>query len=79
MTNVKLYKSKAFVTTCHVIALCQYLYAIYYDCYYVRVPQHIYKQHPMFKGLGGRSRLLTFWCLVSVILEVKLVVLKLIG
>lgn len=64
MTNVKLYKSGAFVTTCHIIALCQYIYAVYYDCYHVIIPDHI--QMKMFqKNFGGKSRFLTYWCLVS--------------
>lgn len=72
MTNVQLYQSKAFVSTYHIIALWQYLYAIWYDYNYVVVPQNIRNQHPMMKsGIGGRYRFLTYWCLVSVNLKFR--------
>lgn len=66
MSNVKLYKSEVFVSFCHIIALAQYLYAIYYDCTQVTIPDHLANQVPMLqRNFGGRARFLTWWCLVS--------------
>lgn len=64
MSNVQLYKSRIFVSTFHLIAVVQFWYSIYYHCYHLIVPDSI--QLEMIKpGLGGRSRFLTYWCLVS--------------
>lgn len=48
----------------HVIALTQYGFGIFYDLRFVDIPKDI--DLPMLRrGFGGRTRFLTYWCLVS--------------
>lgn len=64
MSNVQLYKSRVFVCTWHLIAFVQFVYAIYYDWNHVKIPADL--DLKMVKpGIGGRTRFLTYWCLVS--------------
>lgn len=59
----------------HVGAFCQYVFAIYYDLNYVKAPAsetHVIVQ----PGFGGRSRFLTYWCLVSKLIEKNSVIRK---
>lgn len=64
MSNVQLYKSRIFVGTWHMIAFVQFLYAIYFDWNFVQVPADI-ELKMVQPGIGGRTRFLTYWCLVS--------------
>lgn len=48
-----------FVKFVHIIALSQYIFSIIYDLNNVIAPATI-----PFGGFGGRSRYLTYWCLV---------------
>lgn len=48
----------------HLVALSQYLFALYYDFNYLVVPEHV-APTIVAGGYGGRSRFLTYWCLVS--------------
>lgn len=48
----------------HVVAVAQYGFGIFYDLRFVDIPITI--DLPMVRrGFGGRSRFLTYWCLVS--------------
>lgn len=64
MTRVDLYKSKVFVIIWHLIAVVQYNYAIYYEHNYVVIPDYIQARMP---NMGGKSRFLTYWCLVCLL------------
>lgn len=64
MSNVQLYKSRVFIFTWHLIAFVQFLYAIYYDWYFVQIPHDVALKMVQ-PGIGGRTRFLTYWCLVS--------------
>lgn len=64
MSNVQLYKSRTFVLVWHIIAFSQYVYAIYYDWNFLVIPSNI-KLKMITPGFGGRTRFLTYWCLVS--------------
>lgn len=66
MTNVKLYKSKKFVTTWHIIAVSQYLYSMHYDLQNIELPESLYPTHIREKDPAGRFKFLTYWCLVSI-------------
>lgn len=67
MSNVQLYKSRLFVFTWHLIAAAQYYYAIHYHQFSLVIPDDL-GLDMLRPGLGGRSRFLTYWCLVSVCL-----------
>lgn len=56
--------SKFFVPFMHFIAFAQYAVSMYYDLNYVEAPKHL-KEIIFRPGMGGRSRFLTYWCLVS--------------
>lgn len=57
---------RAIRLSCHTLILLQYVFGITYDLMYVEIPQHIHL--PMIRGgFGGRSRFLTYWCLVSIL------------
>lgn len=64
MSNVQLYKSRVFVLTWHLIAFVQFVYAIHYDWHHVKIPDNINLKMVQ-PGIGGRTRFLTYWCLVS--------------
>lgn len=64
MSNVQLYKSRVFVFTWHLIAFVQFVYAIYFDWNHVKIPDNI-NLKMVSPGIGGRTRFLTYWCLVS--------------
>lgn len=64
MSNVQLYKSRLFVLIWHVIAFSTFVYAIYYDWTFVKVPEDVTLKMVQ-PGIGGRTRFLTYWCLVS--------------
>lgn len=64
MSNVQLYKSRVFVFTWHMIAFVQFVYAIYYDWNFVQIPADVTLKMVQ-PGIGGRTRFLTYWCLVS--------------
>lgn len=49
----------------HLVALSQYLFALYYDFNYLVVPEHVAPTIVQPGCPGGRSRFLTYWCLVS--------------
>lgn len=66
MPRVQLYKSKTFVFVWHLIAFTQYIYAIYYNYNFIVIPKTVVNIPKMLKtGMGGHSRFLTYWCLVS--------------
>ncbi|KXJ72877.1 hypothetical protein RP20_CCG017082 [Aedes albopictus] len=66
MTSVQLYKSRTFVLVWHLIAIGQYYYAIYFDRYFVKIPEDLNIPKMMRPSeYGGRSKFLTYWCLVS--------------
>lgn len=48
----------------HFIAFAQYAISMYYDLNYVKAPKHL-SATIVRPGMGGRSRYLTYWCLVS--------------
>lgn len=67
MTSVQLYKSRTFVLVWHLIAIGQYYYAIYFDRYFVKIPEDLNIPKMMRPSeYGGRSKFLTYWCLVSI-------------
>lgn len=72
MSGFQFYESRVFCIIWHIIALGQYGYAIYYDNYYVTIPEnmHILKKLAQ-TDLGGRTKFLTYWCLVSVLIIVN--------
>lgn len=66
MSSVQLYKSRTFVLIWHLIAISQYYYAIYFDRYFVKIPNDLAIPKMMRPGeFGGRTKFLTYWCLVS--------------
>lgn len=56
--------SKIFVPFMHFIAFAHYAISMYYDLNYVEWPNYL-KEMIFRTGMGGRSRFLTYWCLVS--------------
>ena len=64
MSNVQLYKSRVFVLAWHLIAFVQFVYAIYFDWNFVKIPENVTLKMVQ-PGIGGRTRFLTYWCLVS--------------
>lgn len=67
MSSVQLYKSRTFVLVWHLIAISQYYYAIYFDRYFVKIPDDLAVPKMMRSDVyGGRSKFLTYWCLVSI-------------
>ena len=64
MSNVQLYKSRVFVLAWHLIAFVQFVYAIYFDWNFVKIPENVTLKMVQ-PGIGRRTRFLTYWCLVS--------------
>ncbi|XP_061511632.1 androgen-induced gene 1 protein isoform X2 [Anopheles gambiae] len=65
MSSVQLYKLPAFVITWHLIAFGQYGYAIYFDRFFVHIPDDLDMPKMMRPTeYGGRSKFLTYWCLI---------------
>ncbi|XP_065090296.1 androgen-induced gene 1 protein-like isoform X2 [Ochlerotatus camptorhynchus] len=63
--SVQLYKSRTFVLVWHLIAIGQYYYAIYFDRYFVKIPDDLNIPKMMRPTeYGGRSKFLTYWCLI---------------
>lgn len=56
--------SNIFRIVWHFIAFAQYAISIYYDLNYVKAPPHL-EEIIVRPGMGGRSRFLTYWCMVS--------------
>lgn len=50
----------------HFIAFSQYAFSIFYDLNYVVLPEGDNNIRIVRPGFGGRSRFLTYWCLVSI-------------
>ncbi|XP_052869549.1 androgen-induced gene 1 protein-like isoform X2 [Anopheles cruzii] len=65
MSSVQLYKLPAFVITWHLIAFGQYCYAIYFDRFFIHIPDDLAVPKMMRPTeYGGRSKFLTYWCLI---------------
>ncbi|XP_049548605.1 androgen-induced gene 1 protein-like isoform X3 [Anopheles darlingi] len=65
MSSVQLYKLPAFVITWHLIAFAQYCYAIYFDRFFIHIPDDLAIPKMMTTTeYGGRSKFLTYWCLI---------------
>lgn len=59
----------------HTIALVQYIFGIYYDLTFVVIPSDL--DLPMLRpGFGGRSRFLTYWCLVRIFYEKQFIMIQ---
>lgn len=65
MAKIELYKLRSFVVTIHSIGCLEYIFAIYYDHVYLKIPEN-FKLPMVSNVLGGKMRFLTYWCLVSV-------------
>lgn len=64
MYCIDLSKAHIFRVLFHSTAISQYYFAIYYDINYVAFPKSLEKTLAR-PGMGGRSRFLSYWCLVS--------------
>lgn len=58
------YESRFFTLMLHICALVQMGYALHYDLN-LNLPNTPGMPQMLREGLGGRSRFLTYWCLVS--------------
>lgn len=56
--------SRVLVTIIHLIIMSHYMFSIFYDLKYVVLPENEASVIAR-PGFGGRSRYLTYWCLVS--------------
>lgn len=65
MSNFQFYESRVFSAILHFIAIGQLFYALNFD-WNLNIPDSP-KVPKMLQGYGGRSRFLTYWCLVCVI------------
>lgn len=66
--GAELYQSKIFSGVLHILSITQFVYALYFDFNFVKIPDDTASQtlKAMMTGYGGRFRFLTYWCLVSI-------------
>lgn len=64
MSNFQFYESRVFSAILHIIAIGQLVYAMHFD-WNLNIPDTPGVPKMLRNGYGGRSRFLTYWCLVS--------------
>lgn len=64
MSNFQFYESRVFSAILHAIAIGQLFYALNFD-WNLNIPDSPKVPKMLRHGYGGRSRFLTYWCLVS--------------
>lgn len=64
--SFQFYESKVFSGILHIIAISQLFYAMNFD-WNLNIPDTPGVPKMLRHGYGGRSRFLTYWCLVSII------------
>lgn len=67
--SFQFYESRVFAAILHLICIGQLLYAMHFD-WNLNIPDTPGVPKMLRHGFGGRSRFLTYWCIVSFVCEV---------
>lgn len=62
--SFQFYESKFFTSILHIMAIVQMGYALHFD-FNLNIPNTAGVPRMLREGYGGRARFLTYWCLVS--------------